>query len=108
MSIVYTWNVNTLETAASENDLSDVIRTVHWRLSATDGVHNDEIIGTVYLGEPNADNFTEFNSITEQQVIAWVESKVELENLKKILEDRLSVLANPPIVIKQGPWAHNT
>ncbi len=104
MSITYTWNVNTMDTAPSEDGLANVVKVVHWRLSATDGTHTAETYSTVSLDAPAAGSFTAFESLTEAQVIAWVESKIDVAATKSSLDAQLASLANPPIVVKQGPW----
>lgn len=104
MSITYTWNVNTMDTAPALDGLSDVVRVIHWRLTATDGVNSVDTYSTVSLDAPDANNFTAFNTLTEAQVISWVESKLNVVELKASLDSQLAALANPPIVVKQGPW----
>jgi hypothetical protein len=104
MAITYKWNVNTMDVAPSANGLSDVVKVIHWRLSATDGQYYTDSYSTVSLDAPDAENFTSFDSLTEEQVIAWVESKVDVENVKTGLQNQLAALANPPIVVKTGAW----
>lgn len=104
MATVYTWNVNTMDTAPSEDGLSDVVKVIHWRFSATNGTHTAETYSTLSLEAPDAENFTAFADLTEAQVIAWVESKLDVESMKASLDAQLERLANPPIVTKQGPW----
>lgn len=104
MATVYTWNVNTMDTAPSEDGLSDVVKVIHWRYSATNDTHTAEVYSTVSLNAPDAEHFTAFENLTEEEVIAWVESKVDVESMKANLDSQLERLANPPIVTKQGPW----
>lgn len=104
MAITYKWNVNTMDVAPSANGLSDVVKVIHWRLSATDGQYYTDSYSTVSLDAPDAENFTSFDSLTEEQVIAWVESKVDVESVKTGLQNQLAALANPPIVVKTGAW----
>lgn len=104
MSITYTWNVNTMDTAPSEDGLSDVVKVIHWRLSANDGNNTTDTYSTISLESPDANNFTAFANLTEAQVISWVESKLDVDALKAGLDVNLENLANPPIVTKQGPW----
>ena len=104
MAITYTWNVNTMDAAPSEDGLTDVVKVVHWRLTATDGTYTADTYSTVGLDTPSPDHFTSFNDLTEAQVISWVESKLDVENIKTGLANRLAELANPPIVTLQGPW----
>lgn len=104
MSTTYTWNVNTMDVAPSADELTDVVKVIHWRLTATNGVHTAETYSTVSLDAPDAENYTAFADLTEAQVISWVESKLNVEEMKTNLENQLAALANPPIVVKQGPW----
>ena len=104
MSITYTWNVNTMDVAPTDNNLNNVVKVIHWRLTATDGTHIADSFSTLSLETPDSENFVEFDDLTEQEVIQWVESKVNVDNLKQGLQDRLAALANPPIITKQGPW----
>jgi len=107
MSITYTWNVNTMDTAPSQDGLSNVVKVIHWRLNANDGTHYVDSYSTVSLDTPDSENFTDFSDLTEEQVIGWVESKVDVAKIKEGLEKQLEALANPPIVVKQGPWVQS-
>jgi len=93
-----------MDTAPSENGLTDVVKVIHWRLTATDGTNTADVFSTLPLDTPDAENFTAFSELTEAQVISWVESKLNLESIKTSLDERLERIANPPIVVKQGPW----
>ena len=105
MSVVYTWNVKTLEAAPSEDGLSDVVKIVHWRLTASDGVNSVDAYSTVSLDAPDPEHYTTFADLTEAQVISWVESKLDVDGIKSNLESQLQRLANPPIVTVEGPWS---
>jgi len=104
MATTYTWNVNTMDTAPSQDGLASVVKVVHWRLMANNGTHTAETYSTVSLDAPNPDDYTAFSDLTEAQVISWVESKLDMDKTKEGLENQLEQLANPPIVVKQGPW----
>ena len=110
MANTYTWDFPTLDTAPSEDGLSDVIKTIHWRITAvSDTETNDEgnylsssAYGTAGAGEVNPDNFVAFDSVTKD----WCKEKV-LESLDKTeadlkanLDTQIDNLANPPMVQK--------
>lgn len=103
----YTWNVSTMDTAPSENGLTNVVKVIHWRYTATNNTHIADTYSTISLDPPDSETFVEFDSLTEQQVIAWVESKLDVASLKAGLDTRLEQLANPPIVTRSGPWLAN-
>ena len=104
MSTTYNWSISALDTAPSESDLSDVVKTIHWRLNANNGTHNAEVYSTVSLEAPTSESFTAFNSLTKTQVESWLESKLNKEELMSSLDMQLERLANPPIVSKSVPW----
>lgn len=104
MSTTYTWIVNALDTAPSENGLSDVVKVVHWRFGASNGIHYADTFSALSLEDANSENFIVFNDLTEAQVISWIESKLDVEQLKVKLDAELERLANPPIVSRRCPW----
>ena len=110
MANTYTWDFPQIDTAPSEGDLSDVAKSIHWRMTAThDTATNDEgaplsvsAYGSAGVGEANADNFTAFDSLTKdwckEKVLAGLE-KTEAE-LQAMLDEQLQNLITPPIVGK--------
>jgi hypothetical protein len=111
MANTYTWDFPTLDTAPSEDGLSDVIKTIHWRITAVsdseqnaDGNYlSSSAYGTaVQSGELDPDNFVAFNSVTKD----WCKEKVLASlgqteaDLQANLDTQIDNLANPPIVQK--------
>ena len=110
MANTYTWDFPTLDTVPSEGDLSDVIKTIHWRITAVSDSEQDaegnylsaSMYGTASAGEVDPDNFVAFDSVTKD----WCKAKV-LESLDKteaelqtMLDTKIDEMANPPIVGK--------
>ena len=75
MANTYKWTINALDAKVAAEDNENVVYTVHWGLSATDetGNHTVNSIGT-HSVEYDADNFTAYADLTEEQVIGWLES----------------------------------
>ena len=110
MANTYTWDFPTLDTAPSEDDLSDVIKTIHWRITAVSDSEQDadgnylsaSSYGTAGAGEVDPDNFVAFNSVTRD----WCKEKVLASlgqteaDLQANLDTQIDNLANPPIVQK--------
>ena len=84
--------INTIDRAVSENELSDVCKTVHYSFYKEKTVgEGDEAknysasnIGTVGLDAPDSDNFTAYDDIKEDDVKKWVEAKVGTDRLADI------------------------
>jgi len=109
MANTYTWDFPTLDTAPSEDGLSDVIKTIHWRITAVSDSEqdaDDNYLSASSYGtaspELDPDNFVAFNSITKD----WCKEKVLASlgqteaDLQANLDTQIDNLANPPIVQK--------
>ena len=111
MANTYTWDFPQLDTAPTEGSLSNVVKTIHWRMTATsDTETNDEgapvsvsAYGTASAGEVDGDNFTDFDSLTKdwckEKVLASLD-KTEAE-MQEMLDTQVDNIVNPPIVGKQ-------
>ena len=106
MTITYTWRITEIECAPTQGDLSNVATTIHWRLDGTDGNHYSGVYGATTLESPSTENFTAFESLTEEQVVGWVESALgsNIATYKEKIENEINALANPPVVSKSPPW----
>ena len=89
----YTWIISSLNAKIAEGDLSNVIETVHWRLQATDGEHTADVYGSVGL-ELEGD-FIPYESLTQADIEAWLEAKLDVDALKAGLDAQIDALANP-------------
>jgi hypothetical protein len=108
MSTTFTWNLDSMEVAPQEGDLTDVVKIIHWYLLASDGVNSVSESSMVRFGEPDPDNFIPFNDLTKEEVLAWLEATINVDVIKASLEQRLATLALPPLSYKRAPWAPNT
>ena len=100
----YKWIISSMDVVPSADGLTDVVKVIHWRLAGTDGQYQAETYSAISLDPPSSDDFTEFSELTEEQVVAWIESKVDVNILKESLDYQLESLRNPPIVTKPAPW----
>lgn len=90
----YNWIISDLVAKIQDGELSNIIETVHWRYQATDGEHTADVYGSVGLEAPD-DNFKPFEEVTEADVIAWLESKLDVEAMQSGLDAQLDAIANP-------------
>jgi hypothetical protein len=92
--MTYNWIISDLVAKIQEGELSNIIETVHYRYQATDGEHTADVYGSVGLEAPD-DNFKPFEEVTEADVIAWLESKLDVEAMQSGLDAQLDAIANP-------------
>ena len=70
----YNWTYDLKVSTAKIEDKDDVIKEIHWRLTAVsddDPPISPSAYGSVGLGDPDA-SFVEFNDVTQDQCKAWV------------------------------------
>ena len=110
MANTYTWSYPQLDTAPTEGDLSDVIKTIHWRITAVSDSEQDadnnylsaSMYGTTGVEvDPDAD-FVAFDSVTQD----WCKAKVLTdmakteEEVQAQLDAQIAEMATPSIVGK--------
>lgn len=70
----YTWTFGPLKIQMVSGDLTDVVTTVDWCRTCTDGAYSASNYGQIACAPPNPAEFVDFNDLTAQQVQAWVEN----------------------------------
>lgn len=103
--MTYTWNNKTVDVYPTKEGHTDVIFNVHWRLTGENenGV-SAGVYGTISLNTDDLSNFTDFASVTEADVDAWVEASMgeeELASLKEGIAKQIEEKENPSVVTMQ-------
>jgi hypothetical protein len=110
----FNWTTSAVERELNLDGLTDVIKTVHWRYRGTDenGV-TAETYGATAIGNPNPQDFTPFNEVTESDVIGWLEDimsvvpeviegeeveDTQLEKMKLNIENQIKLLTTPKTI----------
>ena len=102
-----TWDVGQLDSTNSVGSLSDVVTTVHWRASDTDGDYFASSYGSVQLSEPDTSSFTAYKDITKADAIAWAKAALGSEQVTKIENSIESQIAKQktPVTTSGVPWS---
>lgn len=108
MAITYTWQIPQLDCMPSKDGLTNVVKTVHWRLVGTDGTYNSLSYGSQAFPRPDSADFIPYEDLTEEIVASWVESSLKDQGLWESVSGgiarRIEEQKNPPIVTPQVPW----
>ena len=104
MAISYKWTINALDTHISHEGKSDVVNQVHWSYQAVDGDHSTNMIG-VYYPVFDKDDFIEYGSLKETDVISWLEKNLDVDKMKENLEKQIKVLITPVSKTYSNPFA---
>lgn len=99
--INFEWVKPILEVKLIDGSLENVIKTVHWRYKGTD---ENEVSADVYgaqsLSDPDANDFIEFEDMTNENVYSWLESILDVEALEENITSQIELINNPIQVIK--------
>ena len=69
-----TWNVTQLDSTKTVGSLSDVVTTIHWTASDSDGDYTGSCYGSVGLADADSGSFTAYKDITKDNAIAWAKA----------------------------------
>jgi hypothetical protein len=108
MAIAYSWTFPQFDVAPSEDGLSQVVKTIHWRLDAIDAGVSAGAYGAVSLGQPSPDNFTPYADITEQWAIDQTSGLINLPEVEAALAGEIAKKKNPPVVPSIPPFAQGS
>lgn len=101
---VYSYEIFKLITIPSANGLSNIVEGVNWRFQVTDDAYYADYYLVTSLSEPDSGNFTPYESLTDQQVYSWIEQNENIDQIKAIVDEKLSEKKNPSSVEKATPW----
>lgn len=107
MATVYTWSFPQLDVVPSEDGLTDVVQTIHWRLTGVDGQYSAGVYGTVTVGPPNPQSFIPYAQLTEAEVQQWTVDTLGQEQVDLMManiQTQIDNQINPPIVPMNPPW----
>lgn len=112
-TISYEWRIERLDAAPTEGELTNVVRNIHWRLFASDGINTTDVYGDVPLGAADPDDFIAYTELTLATVITWLEATINaragedkptVEQLRSGLAGVLAAKRTPAIVPMPLPW----
>jgi hypothetical protein len=108
MAITNTWGVVQMDAYPEYEGESDVVFTVHWTLTGTDGTYIGSVYGSVGVSLDEGATFTPYEDLTLAQVVGWVQDALGEEqvasyeaNVAQQIEDQI----DPPVVTPPLPWA---
>ena len=82
---------------------------VHWEITADSGTCQVNRIGQVGFEREEGVTITEFEQLTELDVMAWIEAHVDVHvdymaTLKQSMTDQIAELTSAPVTAVGMPW----
>ena len=94
---MFNWTVSAMDYAVSQDGHTNVVNTVHWRVSKEDGDNSGSSYGTVGLEAPG-ESFVEWDDITEEIAVGWAKAALGDEQVaatEAAIDAQIAELATP-------------
>jgi hypothetical protein len=107
MTITNTWNVVQMNAYPEYEGKSDVVFTVHWTLTGTDGEYVGSVYGSQGVSIDREAPYTPYADLIEAQVIGWVQAAMGEEQVASYeanVAQQIADKINPPVVTPPMPW----
>jgi len=98
MANTYNWRINALDAKIHENDLDNVIYTVHWSFIGQDDSEEPVMassIGTLGVQYNPEEPFIQYDDLTKEDVVGWLESELDVEAMKQNIDNQIELKKNP-------------
>ena len=107
MANTYTWKINALDAKIHENDLDNVIYTVHWSYTAQDDSEpsvSGISIGTLGEEYKHENPFIPYSELTKEDVVKWLEDGLDVDNMKENLDKQIELKIHPVNETLRPDW----
>lgn len=102
-----TWAVTSMTAYPEKAGETDVVFSVGWCCTATDGTFTNAVPGSIGVTWQAGTPFTPYADLTEAQVLGWVFDGLgsEKDTVEGYAVKGVEEQANPPVVSPPLPWA---
>jgi hypothetical protein len=108
----YEWNFPTLDVRyaveTEDGTLNNVVETVHWTYTATDGDYSASMYGSVAVGSPDPATFKDYAEITKEQVTEWVSAVLDVKEMQDNLASQIEAQKAPQTGGMAPPWSEQS
>jgi hypothetical protein len=101
----FNWQIEQLNCYPQAEGQTDVVFTVHWRLTGTDGTYSGSVYSTCGVTYVAGAPYTPYADLTQDQVLGWIwASGVDKDSAEAAVQTQIDNQINPPVVSPQLPW----
>ena len=107
MSITHTIKIYNLEVKTNYNSKENVIHNIHWGLisKSDDGYESNYVnVQRLNIDELDLENFIEFDDVTKEKCIEWIEATNDLEEVKTNMANNIELQKNPTDKFIHPDW----
>jgi len=106
--MIISWKILKLECIPNKNGLENVVFHVHFEYigeKTIDGIlYSSSSFGVILVEDPNVNSFTPVNELTKEQVISWIENKVDSFALNTTIENNIESMILPKSIVIDFPF----
>ena len=98
MANTYNWRINALDAKIHEDDLDNVIYTVHYTFIGQDDSEEPvsaSSIGTLGVRYNPEEPFIPYADLTKEDVVSWLEAGLNVEAMKQNIDNQIELKKNP-------------
>ena len=95
----YLWTIPQMDRLTSDG----FVVTVHYNVSATDGIYNASTYGTIGYTQQPGETYTPYDQLTEAQVVGWVQTSLGQATVEASLQSQIDLQKNP-VQAAGVPW----
>ena len=97
--INYSWITDPCDCVISEDGLTNIIQTVHWRLTGVDekGV-SSSVYGAQSFPPPSKEGYIPFDQCYQDVVVGWLNSVLDVPALEVQITEAIYLINNPVMV----------
>jgi len=104
MATTFTWTVTQLNCYPQAEGQTDVVFTVHWQLTGTDGTYTGSVYSTCSVPAPTG-TFIPYADLTQDIVLGWIWANgVDKASAEAAVAQQIANQVNPPVVSPPLPW----
>ena len=107
MANTYNWRINALDAKIHKDDLDNVIYTVHWSFTGQDDSEEPvsaSLIGALGVQYNPEDSFIEYADLTKEDVVEWLEARLDVEAMKQNIDNQIELKKNPVDETLRPDW----
>jgi len=119
MSLTYTWKIKSLKKQDDPStELNDIIVQTYWECTGTDSANNSGTFHGATPFEPDQvdpESFTSYESLTEAQVLGWIQTVVNdspgyKAHIDQQIQKQIDVIVRPMTEVQSDalPWTEPT
>lgn len=102
-----TWSIDKILTMPVCGELTNIVTDIDWRCTATEGETSQSTYGRVSFMSHDVENFTEYDDLSQDDVIEWVKASLGEDNVaynEELARTRVNNTLNPQKKETSLPW----